>query len=326
VSPRPILTLQRSWFSTILVGFSLLLSSIPLASLALGQAPLTIPPVESGRPAAGKRVTVTAEEYQGTDVHHTLYLPRGWSSQQVESGTSWPVIIEYTGNHYADSNSTGLSEDAALGYGISGGQFIWAVLPCVSEDHQRNEVMWWGDRMATVDYARVNVPRICEEFGGDPAQVFLCGFSRGAIGVNLIGLHDDEMAELWCGLISHDNYDGIREWKGTDWGSPLRFYRHSALRRMKRLKGRPALVMFNGNTAAVRRFVGHCVPVEEFSFLEVDVERILERSPRLNGIHPHTDRWLLEDSPERRAVWKWVAQVRKQATGTNAVPSPSGQR
>ena len=50
--------------------------------------------------------------------------------------------------------------------------------------------------------------------------VILCGFSRGAIGVNYIGLHDDQIAALWAGFITHDHYDGVLEWKGQAWGSP----------------------------------------------------------------------------------------------------------
>jgi len=65
----------------------------------------------------------------------------------------------------------------------------------------------------------------------------LCGFSRGAIACNFIGLHDDEIAGLWCGFIAYSHYDGVKRWgfPGSD--------RESALRRLRRLGERPQLVM-----------------------------------------------------------------------------------
>ena len=95
------------------------------------------------------------------------------------------------------------------------------MLPFVSPDGLRNQRTWWGDVRATVAYAKRAVARTCEQFGGDPNRVVLCGFSRGAIAVNYIGLHDEEIAGLWRGFFTHDHYDGVREWKGTRWGSPL---------------------------------------------------------------------------------------------------------
>ncbi len=90
-------------------------------------------------------------------------------------------------------------------------------------------------------YAKKNVPRICEEFSGDPEAVVVCGFSRGAIGVNFIGLHDEEIAKLWCGFLTHDHYDGVREWRGTDWGTPLVDYRAGAAERLRRIVADPGI-------------------------------------------------------------------------------------
>ena len=178
---------------------------------------LIVPPLASGDPAPGKRVNVTSEEYAGTDVNHTIYLPPDW----MADGEKIPIIFEYTGNHFPQSGSTGEVEGAALGFGLSAGKFIWVSLPYINEDHTDNEIRWWGDEAATVDYAMQNVPKIIERFNADPDAVFLCGFSRGAIGVNYIGLHDDEIAKLWSAFITHDHFDGVRQWGGTTWGSPL---------------------------------------------------------------------------------------------------------
>ena len=170
---------------------------------------LQIPHLSDGEPSAGKRVNLIAPEYLGNEVFHTLYLPRNWRYK----GEKLPIIFEYTGNYFPKSGSTGEVEDAGLGYGLSGGKYIWVSLPCISQDHKDNQVTWWGDERATVEYAKVNVPRIIREYNVDPEAVFLCGFSRGAIGVNYLGLYDFEVARLWSAFIAHDHFDGIKEWK-----------------------------------------------------------------------------------------------------------------
>ena len=167
----------------------------------------TVDPRQPGEPWPGKRVAVTTPEDQGTQVDHQLYLPpdwdRGWKSKKL----SWPVIVEYAGNLYRESGSTGEVEARCSGSGSAAARASGRLL-FVSADHQRNQLTWWGDEKATVEYAKRNVPRICREYGGDAKKVVLCGFSRGAIAVNYIGLYDDEIAKLWCGFMSHDHYDG----------------------------------------------------------------------------------------------------------------------
>ncbi len=53
-----------------------------VAVVALGAgihaADLVTPPMNHEAPAAGKRVWQQAPEYRGTDVYHSLYLPRDW--------------------------------------------------------------------------------------------------------------------------------------------------------------------------------------------------------------------------------------------------------
>lgn len=258
---------------------------------------------------AGKRVVVTAPEYEGSNVHHLLYLPDDWNPNWKDVGKSWPLVVEYTGNQYPTSGSTGEVDGAALGYGLCGGGFIWVVLPYVAEDHRHNEVRWWGDEKATVDYAKVNVPRICAEFGGDTNAILVCGFSRGAIGVNYIGLYDDEIADLWCGFVSHDHYDGVRAWPGTNWGAPLREYRRAARERLKRLDGRPCLVCQNESTQDIQDYLGDRMPLGSFTFLDVPVADIFPDMPNDMVIHPHTDRWLLKGSAKRDVAWAWVNDV-----------------
>ena len=42
-----------------------------------------------------------------------------------------------------------------------------------------------------------------------------------SFGHSILGLHDDEVAKLWMAFITHDHFDGIREWKQTKCGTPL---------------------------------------------------------------------------------------------------------
>ena len=289
---------------------SLLLAGIllPLAVWA-AEKDLQLPPLVSGAPGPGKRVSVTAPEYAGTGVHHLLYLPPDWKSDWKASGRRWPVIVEYTGNKAPKLGSSGEVEGAGLGYGLSGGRFIWVVLPYINEDGEQNQSTWWGDEKATVAYAKRHVPQICAEYGGEASAVFLCGFSRGAIGVNYLGLHDDAVARLWCGLISHDHYDGVREWRGTPWGSPLDIYRREATERLARLRGRPVLVCQNGGTREIEHYLQGRVPLDNFTFLNVRVREIFPVIPNALFINAHTDRWLLRPSADRQTAWNWVANV-----------------
>ncbi len=223
---------------------ALMLLSLPLGGAArdfpdiLTVAPdLSTPVMEADRsPSAGRRVRMVAVGYEGTTVHHSLYLPTDW-----RQGRKYPVIVEYAGNgpyrNKIGDTCSGRVEDCNLGYGISGGKkFIWVCLPFISKDHKRNQLQWWGDIDATVEYCKAVVAQVYRDFGGDPRAVFLAGFSRGAIACNFIGLHDDEIASIWRGFICHSHYDGVRKWgySGSD--------RVSAAVRLKRLGDRPQFI------------------------------------------------------------------------------------
>jgi hypothetical protein len=262
--------------------------------------PLVTPLMTNDVPAPGRRVRQTAPEYEGTEVHHALYLPTDWKPDATH-----PVVVEYTGNHSPMCGSTGRVGDANLGYGLTGGQgVIWVSMPYVEEDKQRNAVTWWGDKQATVDYCKANLPRICKQFGGNPDSVVVCGFSRGAIATSYIGLADDEIAAFWRGLLTHDHFDGEREW-----GYP-HCDRASALRRLARLRGRPVLIC-DGGAARVRdAFLAPHLDLAAFEFLDVPVGELF-RIPEGRIIHPHTDRWMCKDSPYRQHARAWLGEVIK---------------
>ncbi|MFT5088952.1 MAG: hypothetical protein ACI8PG_003319 [Planctomycetota bacterium] len=245
---------------------------------------LTLPPVTDGAPAAGKRVKETNRNYVGSGVHHLLYLPTDW-----ERGKAYPVIVEYAGNKW--QTSPGTVEGSHLGYGVSGGEGVIGIcMPFVDAKNRQNATTWWGDVDATVAYCKEAVQRICAEYGGDRAAVFLAGFSRGAIACNYIGLYDDEIASLWRGFICHSHYDGLREWPYD------RSDRHAALERLKRLKNRPQFISGEKDVQATKDYLLTACPSGQFSFLKMPFA-------------DHTDTWVLRDIPPREAVRRWFTHV-----------------
>ena len=254
---------------------------------------LIVPAMTEGPPAAGKRVRHQLVSYRETDVYHVLYLPENW-----EKGNKYPLIVEYPGNgpfsnQYGDV-CTGKPDDANLGYGIGGGKdFIWVTLPFISENGQQNHIKWWGNVEASVNYTVDVVKMICNEFGGDEELVFLTGFSRGAIACNYIGLYNDQIAGLWCAFMPFSHYDGVTNWgyAGSD--------RASAVKRMKRLNGRPQLIMAENNgTGTTREFIESTGIEGNFTYLDI---------PYRN----HNDKWVLQDIPERQFMRDWVQMVIK---------------
>ncbi len=257
-------------------------------------ADLVTPEMTEHTPAAGRRVRQTAPEYRGTDVYHALYLPVDW-----KPGGRYPVVVEYTGNKFPQSGSTGEVKDANLGYGLTGGKgFIWVSMPYIEKGGQKNALRWWGDKQATIDYCKTNLPRICEQFGGDQNRVFICGFSRGAIAVSYIGLADDEIASFWKGFIAHDHFDGHRKWGYADSD------RQSALKRLARLNGRPVLVCGSAND-----FLKEHQNLAKFTFLPVPVSEIFQ-IPEGKVIHPHTDLWMHRKSQCRDQARQWLNQYK----------------
>ena len=282
----------RGGFGWFYMRFALLLTAC-LCCLGCTTHDLVTPIMTDAAPAAGRRVRQVAPEYVGTAVYHSLYLPTDW-----KPGRSYPVIVEYTGNRAPFCNSTGEVKDANLGYGLTGGEgFIWVVLPCIEKGGQRNAVTWWGDRQATIDYCKTNLPRICEQFGGDRDNVILCGFSRGAIACSYIGLADDEIASYWKAMVAHDHFDGQRRW-----GYPSD-HRDCALMRLSRLEGRPVLVCGKYND-----YLQDHLGLADFTFLPVPVGDIYD-IPEGPVIHEHTDRWMHRDSVYRDKARAWLRRV-----------------
>jgi hypothetical protein len=283
---------MKALSSVFAIGFSLYAFASVDADDRPATRDLVTPEMTTDQPAAGRRVRQVAPENRGTDVYHALYLPVDW-----KPGNTYPLLVEYTGNRFAECGSTGEVKDANLGYGLTGGKgFIWVSMPYIEKGGQRNAVTWWGDKQATIEYCKTNLPRICKQFGGDPESVFICGFSRGAIGASYIGLADDEIASFWKGMITHDHFDGERTWSYPESDRP------SALLRLARLKGRPVLVCGGAND-----FLRDHLELAQFTFLRPPVAEIFD-IPEGKVIHPHTDLWMHRDSKYREEARQWLDQ------------------
>ncbi len=254
---------------------------------------LIVPSMVDAKPAAGKRVKIQLAAFQNTNVYHSLYLPKDW-----QPGKRYPVIVEYAGNGTYSNNlgdvCNGLLEECNLGYGLSGGEgFIWICLPFVSKGKKQNQLLWWGDVESTVDYCKSAVENVCSTFGGDRRHVFLAGFSRGSIACNYIGLHDEQIAKLWCGFICHSHYDGTANWGQGDEAK-------KAAGRLARLGNRPQFISHEeAASTTIQKTQTHlkmAFPKGKFTFVKI---------PYPN----HTDTWVLRDIPERKLLRDWIQKT-----------------
>jgi hypothetical protein len=281
-----------------LLPFLLPLASFAEPDISSITPDLVVPPLESGCPTPGKRVKQTQPAWMNTAVYHILYLPKDWTR---EEGKAYPVIVEYAGNgpyknQYGDI-STGHPEGSKMGYGLSGGQgYIWLCLPYLSEDGQRHVTQWWGDKPThnpanTLRYAKATVPWVCKEYGGNPDKVFLCGFSRGAIACNFIGLQDEGIAKLWCAFLPYSHYDGVR-----NWGYPGAIGQ-PAMERLLRLGKRPQFVTHEGNgIEATKKYLEGNGIQGNFTL-------------RPTGFRNHNDAWLLRPTPLREEMRRWMKAI-----------------
>jgi hypothetical protein len=261
-----------------------------LPDLASTPKDLNTPETVVDKPSAGRRVRQVTPGYESTDVHHTLYLPTNW-----QTDNSYPVIVEYPGNgnytnKYGDRCS-GTVEGCNLGYGISGGSnYLWVCMPFVqlAAGGKQNATLWWGDVGETVAYCTNTLRFLCDTFGADDKAIILTGSSRGAIACNYIGLHDDRIASIWRAFIPFSHYDGVI----TNWPYPGAD-RASALERLRRLAGRPQFICQEGSTKATEAWLRSAGVNAPFRFTEVPFRN-------------HSDQWVLRDVSARRAVRRWL--------------------
>ncbi len=272
------------------------------AAAAWAQA---VPPLTNNEPAPGLRVRRTIALYAGEPIHHALYLPTDW-----QAGQRYPVLVEYAPNFFPPGNITGEVEDTHMGFYQSGGVgYIWVSMPFVDDSGASviHPVTWWGapggpqnpaGAARAAEYTRLAVLDIIENYGGDHANVFLTGFSRGAVGCGYVGLADAATADIWAGFLPYSHHDGVNF--TPDPGSV----------RLSRIAGRPSFIGWgqfdsgrNDSMAAAGILTGLGFPVET---LEVP------------GIG-HVDNWITTPSPSRDAMRAWLAAMLADNPGTFTV-------
>lgn len=268
-----------------------------LPDISSVSADLTVPVLTDGEPAPGTRVKQTHPDYVKTSVYHVLSLPTDWKPDK-----KYPVLVELAGNgpyknRFGDV-STGHVEGSRMGYGISAGkEYIWLCLPYLNGAGTANVRSWWGDPKThdpkpTIAYCLKTIDLICEKYGGRRDQLVLCGFSRGAIACNYIGLYNDKIAALWKAFIPFSHYDGVQRWAYP------KSDRASALERLRRLETRPQFICGEGqNTVATEKYL-KAVGAEGEQF-----------TIRSTGFRNHNDAWLLRPSPVRAEMRTWLKQV-----------------
>lgn len=249
---------------------------------------LQVPRVTKEKPQPGKRVWQQNPGFEHTEIAHALFLPSDWKPEN-----KYPVIVEFPGNggysNALNDVSKGRVQDCKLGYGLSGGKgMIWVSLPFVDPQTGKHALKWWGNPDATADYCKQTVARICREFGGDPKNIILTGFSRGAIACNYIGLRDEEIAALWNAMLPHSHYDGVRKWNYSDSDAI------SARKRLARLDSRRQFITQEKSTRATEDYLNDSDIKGQFTFMAI---------PYPN----HSDEWVLKDIPERTRARQWLA-------------------
>ena len=254
---------------------------------------MKVPAIFDGVAAAGRRVKQTTRGWETTAVHHALYLPTNW-----KRGGRFPVLVEFAGNGgykngFGDT-CDGTVEGGSLAFGISGGaDYICIAMPFVKvgDGRKENAANWWGDADETAAYCVAAVREVCREFGGDEKAVVMCGFSRGSIACNYIGLRNDTIAPLWRAFICHSHYDGVRTaWPYADAD------RVSALARLQRLNGRPQFISHEGTVKETRAYLGASGVRAPFEFSALPFRN-------------HTDRWALRDCEQRHKVRAWLRSL-----------------
>ncbi|MEM8735182.1 MAG: hypothetical protein AAGG44_13210 [Planctomycetota bacterium] len=270
------------------------------------KADLTVPPIQEGSPAPGRRVRWYPQPDLQPRLYGVLTLPTNYDPK-----SDYPLIVELPGNGGYRSpfgdECDGTPDGCKLGWGISGGpEFIWLALPFVTgadlSEPRELALQWWGSPpefsgKSTAAFCQAAVKKAIHDFSINPEAVVLSGFSRGAIGCNFVGLQDDNIAQLWCGMIAYSHYDGSR-----DWGLP-NTDRASAAKRLSRLRC-PQLICHEDNDAEQS---GLTRTRNWLAETELDQSNQIEFLS--TGFRNHNDAWVLRPSPAREQLRKWIRKL-----------------
>lgn len=111
------------------------------------------------------------------------------------------------------------------------------------------------------------------------------------LATSYIGLRDDEIASLWCGLMAHSHYNGVRRWSYADSD------RDSATAQLRRFKSKPQWISHELNTDQTEQFLRTAGLMHN-------------RVHLVNLPYPnHSADWLLKDMAEAQAARTWWRQL-----------------
>ena len=260
------------------------------------EADLVSPMMVDTKPAVGNRVRHCMDGWNRETVYHSLYLPIDWTIK-----SKLPIVVEFSGNggyqNAFGDTSSGRPEDSCLGYGLTAGKgAIWLCVPCLNAASSDIAVKWWGDApdhdpIPTLNYLHAAVTDACENYGGDASRIILCGFSRGSIACNFLGMQDDRTAKLWRAFVPYSHYDGVRNWPYPNSDAD------AALRRFARLNSRPQFICGEAKQIEeTRRFLEPQVSTANLTFVST-------------GFRNHNDAWLLRPSKARQQMRTWLQTV-----------------
>ena len=278
-------------------------ANTPSYAFAIRGTALAVPPVLNVAPAAGIRAKVVLPQYAGTNVYEALYLPTDW-----KPGGSYPVIVEFAPNDYPTAGVNGTVDDTRLGYYESGGKgYIWVTMPFINYTTRpaSNATQWWGNGnetdaegvQLTAQYCEAALIQILQNYGGNPAEVFITGFSRGAIATSVIGLATQQMADIWAGFIPDS-------WEDSNTAD------------LARTDGRPTFLIAGGDND------GGCA-----ASAAADQFLASQGFPTRFAVIPnigHTDTWIQNGSSDfdlglQTQLRQWMAQVIETHPGTHSI-------
>ena len=284
---------------------------------------LYTPPMSRSAPGPGRRVAATTPGWPAA-AYHAVYLPSEWSN--ASTAPLLPLIVELSGNGpwaspYGDQSS-GRPEGSNLGFGVTAGMgAVWVSLPMLAAGGDFVETWWWGcpavppftgsppatagagaghcgalcNTTAAVRFLADTVRYATRAYHADPARVVIAGFSRGAVGVNYLGLANDDVASLWAGSIAYAHYDG----QPMDAKNPYpNAGPPASYDRLRRLGRRPQYIVaeLNGSFVETAPYLNASGVAVNATFAET-------------GFCNHNDAWTLRPSKARDALraWFWAS-------------------
>jgi hypothetical protein len=248
--------------------------------------PLSLQPLRTENPSAGKRVKMSISGYNAA-IYYTLTLPLNY-----KAGTAYSVIFECPGNVYG--NFSGLPDDIVLGYGLSLGlDFILVQAPFVNTAKTAITTTWWSGGNATDDPTPTieTWTAILDyiEATYNVRNVILTGFSRGAIACCYVGCYNDTIATRWDGFIADAHFDGQV------------FTVAGASTRLARINNKKTLFFVGSDDSAKANTVAGKAAVDALGFPTTYIEK-----PSLG----HDPTWILLNDSYAVSARTWINQFK----------------